>query len=154
AGARLTRLAIVNDLQMAPLALPGMVVGENRFTYTDQAPGSRRVRVTHEWVERSISRPPPAPMAPIFPEDGGQSDGTDIVFQWTPPRDPDGDPIADYHFELSERSDMAWPLSATFEKLVSNTADRGKARYSLPYVGLLAPGQKYYRHVGAKNAKG
>src|SRR5262249_8528145 len=32
-GARLKSLAIVNDLQMAPLALPAMVVGENRFTY-------------------------------------------------------------------------------------------------------------------------
>ncbi len=34
AGARLEHLAICNDLQMAPLALPGMVVGENLFTST------------------------------------------------------------------------------------------------------------------------
>ncbi|MCK4376225.1 MAG: hypothetical protein KAX19_12880, partial [Candidatus Brocadiae bacterium] len=31
AGGRLTRLGIVNDVQMAPLSLPGMVVGENAF---------------------------------------------------------------------------------------------------------------------------
>src|SRR5262249_1197645 len=62
-GARLKRLAIVNDLQMAPLALPGMVVGENHFTYTDQSTGPRRVRLSHEWVERSLSRPPGAPPA-------------------------------------------------------------------------------------------
>src|SRR5262249_39918831 len=83
-GARLKRLAIVNDLQMAPLALPGMVVAENRFTYTDQSTGPRRVRLTHEWVERSISRPPGAPPAPVFPAEGGRTDGTDVVFQWRP----------------------------------------------------------------------
>ena len=153
-GARLKRLAIVNDLQMAPLALPGMVVGENRFTYTDQSTGPRQVRLTHEWVERSVSRPPAAPPAPVFPAEGGQTDGTDIVFQWTPPQDPDGDGIADYHFELSDRADMAWPLSSNFSKLVSNTADRGKPRYSLPYAGLLTPGREYYWHVRAKNGKG
>jgi hypothetical protein len=132
-GARLKRLAIINDLQMAPLALPGVVVGENRFTYTDQSAGPRRVRLTHEWVERSVSRPPGAPPAPVFPADGGRTDGTDIVFQWRPPQDPGGDGIADYHFELSERPDMAWPLSSNFAKLVSNTANRGRPRYRVPY---------------------
>ena len=153
-GARLKRLAIVNDLQMAPLALPGMVVGENRFTYTDESTGPRQVRLTHEWVERSVSRPLAAPPSPVFPTEGGQADGTDIVFKWTPPQDPDGAGIADYQFELSERADMAWPLSANFSKLVGNTADRGKPGYSLPYAGLLTPGQDYYWHVRAKNGKG
>jgi acetyl esterase/lipase len=153
-GARLKRLAIVNDLQMAPLALPDMVVGENRFIYTDQSTGPRKVRITHEWVERSVSRPPAAPPSPVFPADGGKTDATDIVFQWTPPENPDGDAIADYHFELSDRADMAWPLSSNFWKLVSNTANRGKARYTLPYAGLLTPGRDYYWHVRAKNNKG
>jgi hypothetical protein len=62
--------------------------------------------------------------------------------------------ITDYHFMLSDRPDLTWPLSATFEKLVSNTTDRGKGRYTLPYVGLLTPGQKYYWRVRAKNDKG
>src|SRR5208282_1310572 len=50
AGAHLKRLAIVNDLQMAPLALPAMAVGENKFVYTDQSPEGRKVRITHHWV--------------------------------------------------------------------------------------------------------
>ena len=54
--ARLRRLAIINDVQMAPLALPEMVVGENAFTYTDQSAGDRKVRITHHWVERSASQ--------------------------------------------------------------------------------------------------
>ena len=44
AGSRLGRLGILNDLQMAPLALPGMAVGENQFTYSDQTAGARKVR--------------------------------------------------------------------------------------------------------------
>jgi hypothetical protein len=153
-GASLKRLAIVNDLQMAPLALPGMVVGDTRFTYTDQSTGPRRVRLTHEWVERSVSRPPGAPSAPVFPADGGRTDGTDVVFEWRPPEDAERDGIADYHFELSERADMAWPLSSNFSKLVSNTADRGRPRYAVPYTGLLTPGREYYWRVRTRNGKG
>ncbi len=172
-GARLKRLAIVNDIQMAPLALPGMVVGENSFTYSDQSTGPRRVRITHEWVERSVSSPPGAPTAPVFPPDGGRTDSADIVFEWRPAVSRDGVParqdsersanpatsagravIADYQFELSDRADMAWPLSSNFSKLVSNTADRGKPRYSVPYTGLLTPGRTYYWRVRAKSGQG
>ena len=71
AGARLRQLGILNDVQMAPLALPAMKVGDNRFVYTDQSPGGRWVRITHDWVERSASRPPEAPLRPTFPPDKG-----------------------------------------------------------------------------------
>lgn len=154
AGARLKRLAICNDLQMAPLALPGMVVGENCFTYTDESPGARKVHLTHEWVERSLGRPPVAPAAPVFPAEGGRTDDTNITFQWSTPTDLNGDKIADYHFQLADRADMAWPLSSNFEKLIFNTADRGQARYTLPQAGLLTPGIPYYWRVRAKSEKG
>lgn len=154
AGARLRRLGILHDLQMAPLALPGMVVGENLFTYSDASPGPRAVRIVHEWVERSLSRPPAPPSAPVYPEAGGTTDGTDIVFQWQPAAAADGDRIADYHFELSDRADLAWPLSANFEKLIHNTANRVEPRYSLPQTGLLTPGQTYWWRVRARNDKG
>jgi hypothetical protein len=154
AGARLTRLAIVNDIQMAPLALPAMSVGENQFLYTDQSPAGRKVRITHEWVERSASRRPAAPPAPFYPPDGGEAGGTDFAFRWTPPQDADGDAISDYHFELSDRPDMAWPLSTNFYKLISKTADRGQARYTLPHTGLLTPDRNYYWRVRARDAHG
>jgi hypothetical protein len=154
AGARLKSLGIVNDIQMAPLALPAMSVGENKFTYTDQSEGDRKVRITHDWVERSSSHPPEAPSAPTFPPDGSEVEGTDIAFRWMPARDPDGNSIDDYQFELSDRPDMRWPLSMTFYKLISKTADRGKAQYTLPESGLLATERKYYWHVRARDAKG
>ena len=80
---RLRGLRIINDLQMAPLTLPGMGVGKNTFLYTDQSPGdASRVRLTHQWVERSASgrrrrhndrssRPTEArPTGPISPSSG------------------------------------------------------------------------------------
>ncbi len=152
--ARLRRLAIVNDVQMAPLALPEMGIGKNAFTYTDQSAGERQVKITHEWVERSASAPPAAPQEPIFPRDGGEADGTDVVFQWKPAADPDGDPIADYHFELSPRSDMKWPLSMNFTKLISRTADAGSARYTLAAPGQLNPDREYFWRVRAQDKKG
>ena len=161
-SARLRRLAIINDVQMAPLALPEMVVGENTFTYCDQSAGDRKVRITHDWIERSASRPPPAPAGAVSPLDGGETNGTDIVFQWAAPSDPDGDAIADYQFELSGRADMKWPLSMSFYKLSSRTADAVKekdkttvkAQYTLPEPGLLAPDRTYYWHVRAQDGKG
>jgi hypothetical protein len=72
------------------------------------------------------------------------------VFRWPAPRGV----IADYHFELSDRPDMRWPLSPNFSKLISKTADRSKAQYTLPHGGLLTVDRKYYWRVRAKNEKG
>lgn len=165
---RLRRLAIINDVQMAPLAMPEMVVGKNVFTYSDQSAWDRKVRITHNWVERSASRPPSAPVGAVWPPHDGEANGTGVVFQWTDSSDPDGDAIADYHFELSARADMKWPLSMSFYKLISRTADAvkekdkdtGKERitiksqYTLPQPGLLTPDRRYYWHVRAQDEKG
>jgi hypothetical protein len=158
-AARLRRLGIVNDVQMAPLSLPEMGIGENTFTYTDESPAAdntrqRRVRITHEWVQRSASAPPAAPAAPIEPADRGEVAGTAVAFVWQPAADPDGDKIADYHFELSARPDMKWPLSMSFARLVSRTSDAGTARFTLKAPGELNPDRQYYWHVRAKDARG
>lgn len=153
AGAKLKQLAVINDLQMALLALPEMTVGQNNFTYTDNSPGERQVRITHEWVQRSTSKPPEPPEA-IYPPAGGQAEGTEFAFRWTVPKDPDGDKVTDYQFMLANRPDMRWPLSTNFDKLISRTADKGQAQYTLPSAGLLTGGKTYYWRVRAKDANG
>jgi hypothetical protein len=158
--ASLSAVNIKNDIQMAPLAMPSMTVGDNHFTYvehTDNRSGAntaRHLRITHNWVERSMTRPPKAPESPIYPANGGQSDGTDVVFQWNVATDPDGDAITDYHFQLSDRPDMRWPMSPNFNKYISRTPDKGQTRYTLPRPGLLTPGTTYYWHVKAKDSNG
>ena len=168
AGAQLKKVAIINDLQMAPLALPEMVVGDNVFTYSDQTPAERKVKITHKWVERSTSKPPAAPPRAVNPPDGGESNGTDIVFQWQAAEVPDGGKLGDYQFELSRRADVKLPLSMDFYKLISRTADASvikdkdgniaratvKSQYTLGLPGLLTPDEKYYWHVRAMNDKG
>jgi hypothetical protein len=139
---------------MAPLSLPEMGVGENRFAYSDETTGPRQVRITHEWVERSASAPPAAPAAPIGPRDQGEPEGTNLAFLWQPAADEDGDKIADYHFELSSRADMKWPLSMSFAKLVSRTSDAGTARFTLKAPGELNPDREYFWHVRAKDERG
>ena len=157
--ASLSAIHIKNDIQTAPLAMPSMTVGDNRFTYLEHPSSSgssnaRNLKITHHWMETSRTRPPGASEAAVYPADGSQTDGTDVVFQWKPAADPDGDAITDYHFQLSDRSDMRWPLSPNFEKYISRTPDKGKAQYTLPRPGLLTPGVLYYWHVKAKDAKG
>ena len=136
--------------------------------HATRAAGERKVRITHEWVERSASKPPAAPPGAVNPPDGGESDGTDIVFQWTAAEVPDGGKIGDYQFELSSRADMKLPLSMDFYKLISRTADATterdkdgsiasatvKSQYTLALPGLLTPDRKYYWHVRAMNDKG
>ena len=153
-GAGLDSLRIENDIQMAPLSLPGLTLGANRITYSDESPGPRTVRLTHSWTERSSTRPPSAPSAPVLPTDRGDTEGTGFVFEWEPPADPDGDAIADYHFQLSNRSDLRWCLSPNFNRLISLTPDKGNPRYTLPYEGLLNPDQTYYWRVRARDDKG
>ena len=153
---------------MAPLALPEMVVGENALHLHRSIRGDRKVRITHAGSSaRRRSRRRPR-RRPIYPPDGGEANGTDIVFQWTAADDPDGDAIGDYHFELSSRPDMRWPLSMYFYKLISRTADATKekdkdgsedktivkAQYSLSQPGLLTPDRRYYWHVRAMDDKG
>jgi hypothetical protein len=147
-------LLIENDLQMAVLSLPALTLGANRVTYTDESPGPRSVRVTHSWVERSSSRPPSAPSAALYPPNKGEAEGTRFVFGWQPATDPDGDAIEDYHFQLSNRPDMRWPLSPNFDRLIARTPDKGAAKYTLPYAGLLNPDQTYYWRVRARDDKG
>jgi len=167
-SSRLRGLAIINDVQMAPLVLPEMVIGKNVFTYSDQSAGDRKVRITHDWIERSASRPPSAPDAAVQPPNGSETNGTDVVFQWIDSNDPDGDTIADYQFELSAHAEIKWPLSMSFYKLISRTADATKeknkttskeitnikAQYTLPQPGLLTPDRTYYWHVRAQDEKG
>ena len=157
-------LRVENLLQMAPLSLPALTVGENRVAYSDDSTGSRQVRVSYEWAERGDSAPPAAPVAE-FPKDGGEVEGTQFVFQWkvaaslrdAKPSDQiasRSDAATDYHFQLGNRADMRWPLSPTFDRLVSNTPQRGTASWAVPRYGLLNPSQRYYWRVRARNKDG
>ena len=153
-GAVASAVAFDLDVQMSLLGMPELEVGANRIEYRDETKGMRKVRIAHRWVERTAWHPPAAPTEARAPKDGATVQGSRVTFAWSPAADPDGDAIADYHFELSEHADMRWPLSPNFEKLLSRTPFKGKAQWTVPYVGLLNPDTTCYWRVRARDAKG
>jgi len=153
-GAAAEGVSFESDVQTALLCLPELEVGTNRIVYTDSQLNDRQVRLTHEWCERTAWHPPRPPAEAITPKQGQVVAGSKVEFRWSPATDPDGEEIVDYHFELSEYEDMRWPLSPNFEKVISRTPFKGKARWSVPYVGLLNPQTPYYWRVRARDASG
>ncbi|MES2223125.1 MAG: Ig domain-containing protein [Acidobacteriota bacterium] len=137
-----------STLEMAPLAMPGVVLGENHFVFTDQSPAAK-VRITHVWKECDGNVATPAAPVAVSPVEGASVSGTRVKFVWRA-----GSEVApaDYQFQLSEFPDMRWPLSPNFNKLIGRTAYQGTPSFELPYVGLLNPGQKYHWHVRARSA--
>ena len=107
-GGGLESITIENDLQMAPLAMPSLELGENRISYTDATAGPRSVRATFEWMENAALQPPAAPAGPVFPADGAEVEGTAIAFEWQPAG-------AAYHFQLGDEPAMRWALSPAFD---------------------------------------
>ena len=142
------KIFVETDLQMAPLSLPALEVGDNHIAYRDESETTTQVEITHTWRQRDDSKPPQPPQA-RFPQPDAQVDGTQLTFAWEPVTD-----AADYHFQLGTCADLKYCLSPTFDKLVSNTPSAGKAEWSVPYEGLLNPDQTYYWRVRARNNDG
>ena len=141
------------DVQMSLLGLPELELGRNHVKYVDETKGQRQVRITHSWIERTAWRSPEAPR-PTIPQNESAVEGTQVTFRWDAPISPDSSQIDDFHFQLSNRSDMRWPFSPNFDKLISNTPSRSKTEWTVPYVGLLNPDTDYYWRVRAKDANG
>jgi len=138
-----------STLEMALLAMPGVVLGQNQFTFADDSPTATKVRITHVWKECDGNVAIPAAPLAVTPAEGKTYSGTRVKFVWRPGSDI---APADYQFQLSEFPNMRWPLSPNFNKLISRTAYQGTPTFELPYIGLLNPGQKYYWHVRARSA--
>ncbi|MFH1567199.1 MAG: hypothetical protein ABIL09_04305 [Gemmatimonadota bacterium] len=144
----LESIEIALDVQMAPLSLPGLGVGDNVVEYEDESVEPREVRITHQWRERDDLQAPPAPRLQ-GPADAAAVTGTQVAFAWEPVPG-----AADYHLRVGETPDLKWVVSPTFEKLTSRSASRGRPTWQVPEEGLLNPGQTYYWHVRARSAEG
>jgi len=146
-------IEFITDVQTSLLGLPELELGDNLVRYTDETEEPRRIRITHSWVERTAWLRPSAPDT-MIPVNGATVEGTLVRFHWRPPDYSGSSEVEDYHFQLSNRQDMRWPLSPNFDKLISKTALRSKTEWIVPCVGLLNPDTDYYWRVRAKNANG
>jgi hypothetical protein len=148
---RIETPVIETHVQMAPLAMPELRVGSSSVRYSDSSPGPRLVEVVHAWIERNDMHPPEPPMMPVAPV---THEGTTVELTWQAPADPDGDTIVDYHLQVSDDPQLRWPLSPSFDKLMSRAATAGEMSWQVPTPGLLNPGQTYYWRVRAMDATG
>ena len=135
--------------------MPELTIGANLIRYTDDSNGPRKVRITQSWMERTTWHAPAAPKKPIFPEEGATVEGTTFTFRWPVPAVGDTrNTIADYHIQVSDRADMRWPVSPTFDRLTSLTPAAGKPEWTIPRSGLLNPDTKYFWRVRARDSRG
>ena len=136
------------DLQMAPLSLPALRLGDNRVTYRDES-SARDIEITHAWQERGdLTAPaPPTPQAPV----GGEVvAGSAPTLRWTDTAGEGGD----YHVRLSPDHALRWELSPVFDKLVSRTPSKGRPQWTVPEEGLLNPDHDYHWQVRARSPEG
>ena len=147
-GFALYNLRTELTLQMAPLSLPALRVGDNAVTYTDGSP-SRHVELTHAWRERDDLVAPIAP-EPEAPSDGAREAGTTPTLRWSDTCGSGGD----YHVRVGTDPSLRWVLSPVFEKLISRTPSKGQAHWTVPEAGLLNPDTTYFWQVRARSADG
>ena len=147
-GYSLSRLQVELTLQMAPLSLPALHVGDSMITYTDESV-SRHIDVTHAWRERDDLIAPVAPV-PESPARGNVVAGSTPTLCWSHTCGAGGD----YHVRLGADAQMHRALSPVFEKLVSQTPSRGLPQWTVPEAGLLNPDTPYYWQVRARSGDG
>jgi hypothetical protein len=146
-GVTVNDLHIELTLQMAPLSLPALRLGDNRVIYADGSPG-RRVEITHAWREREDLQAPAAPIPEGFGTASVTVRGTKPTLRWSDTCGESGD----YHLRLSTDPALRWVLSPVFEKLLSRTPAKGQAQWTVPEEGLLNPETSYYWQVRARSA--
>ena len=145
-------LCLTTRCQTSKYNMPQMRLGENRIIYTDES-NLRDLALTIRWQESFDNQPPTKIAAPIYPPDGGESENSQFTFKWPSAKDFD-ETIIDYHFQLSDRPDMRFPLSPTFDRYLGALRDSLKSEFTIPSPGLLNDGNLYYWRVRARDDRG
>jgi hypothetical protein len=141
------QITIETDLQMAPLSLPALELGDNHIHYTADTEGD--VQITHAFEEHESNPPPVPPTKPTYPPSGETVLGTQFTLSW-----PDVADATDYHIQVSNLPDLKYTLSPVFNKLISKTPSANSAQWHIPYEGLLNPNQIYFWRVRPRNVNG
>jgi len=150
----ISAIKVSSTFQASRFFMPNLRLGENLITFTDANSDERNIKVDIKWQESKDNTPPEAVAKPLFPEQNGETELLQFTFKWPEPNDADGDAIVDYHFQLSERSDMAFPLSPNFDRYISAADKKIAPIFTIPWPGLLNDGEKYYWRVRALDAGG
>jgi hypothetical protein len=147
-------ISLLSITQMSKNFMPDLTIGTNELRFSHADTGIlRHIRMEIAWAEEHQNRPPQVNPTPVYPGVGLQTDTALILFRWGHAWDPDGDAIAEYHFRLSDRPDMAYPIAPNYDRYISPTGTLIPA-FQPEVAGFLQHGQTYYWQVRARDAKG
>lgn len=147
-------ISLLSITQMSKNFMPDLKLGSNdlKFSHTDTG-SIRDMRIEIAWSEQHQNRAPQVNPNPVYPGMGLQTDTALIRFRWGHAWDPDGDAIAEYHFRLSDRPDMAFPIAPNYDRYISPNGSLIPA-FQPETPGFLQHEQTYYWQVRARDAKG
>ena len=98
----------------APLSLPRLRRGENRFVYSDSQDGPHEITITHEWRECHQLTPPPPPATVGVSAPPGRRSAT----RSSPSSGPPSARRAGYHLQVSRREDFRIPYRPAYDVVI------------------------------------
>lgn len=146
-------LHLQTRVQLSQNFLPALRIGNNDLKFTRQDTLSGSMRIDIGWQERSVNRAPFISPVPVYPGIGITTDTAMIYFRWGVGQDLDGDPMREYHFQLSDRPDMAYVLSPNFDRYISPNGPVFPG-FKPEMPGFLEHGKTYYWRVRAMDNRG
>ena len=154
-GLAIDSLKIINSFQLNPNVLPRLNVGDNtvRIMSSDGQPLSGIVYAHCYRTIDSLTVPERITQA-VFPPNAARVTSTQFQFSWDPPNGMSPSEVSDYHIQVSDRADFKFPVSSTFDKLVSQSDAGVQPRWQIPTRGLLSPNVTYYWRVAIRSHDG
>jgi len=136
--------------QVSKQFMPALEIGQNTWVFQDSSL-SRKVKIDIAWQESFENRPPVMDSLPVFPLHQTLTDSAWFTFHWLPATDPDGDSIAEYHFQLSDRADFAYNIAPNFDRYITPMGSLTPA-FKSELGGFLNHQQTYYWRVRARDS--
>lgn len=154
--AGLDSLRFQSRTQNSKFFLPYLTIGQNHFHFSRKDSLNGLHQIEMGWQEEHSNHPPTISNVPVFPGIGITTDTARILFRWGNAQDPDGNYASKYHFQLSDRPDMAHCLASNFDRIINPISPSLMAYPSFkPEVtGFLNHGQTYYWRVRAMDSQG
>jgi hypothetical protein len=150
----ISAIKVISTFQASRFFMQSLHLGKNIITYSDASKGRRNVEINVAWQESKSNIPPKPVVKLLFPAQNSETESLQFAFKWSPSLDADGDEIVDYHFQLSDRENMAFPLSPNFDIYVSALEENVQPEFRIPWPGLLNDGERYFWRVRALDARG